>query len=364
MVADALIVVSYLSIPAVLMLLTMRRPDLVPRDAAWLFSAFIIACGASHAMGVWTMWVPDYGAQALVKAATAALSLVTAVALWPMAPRVLATPSIASYEAKTAALEREMALARERDAQIVALNGELSEALEAERRLSSLQRQFVSMVSHEFRTPLAVIDGRARQIGRCAGREGRDVDEARAREIAGAVKRLVDLMESVLHSARMEEGAIAFSPCATDLAQIVDEECRAVAGLRPQRRLVIDAASAAPLVGDPVLIRQIVSNLLSNAVKYSDDGSTVTVTVRAEGDEAVVSVADEGVGIPQDEIDRLFTRFFRASTSAGRPGSGIGLNLLRHFVQMHGGRIEVESAVGVGSTFTVRLPVGGVAAAA
>lgn len=355
-VSDAAIALSYLSIPMVLIVLTLRRPDLMPRHIVVLFSAFILACGATHLMGIWTMWTPDYGAQGAVKAMTAGVSVVTAAALWPLAPKVLRTPSIASYEAKTAALEKVVAEARERDAQIVRLNAELTESLDAERQLNCIQREFVAMVSHEFRTPLAIIDGRARQISRAAGREARGQEAERADEIRAAVCRIVDLMESVLQSARMEAGKIEFKPQPTDLADIVREECRATAELARDRSVLTHVQQSIPIDGDPVLIRQIVSNLLSNAVKYSDAGSTVTVRAKLEGDAAVVSVSDEGVGIPPDELERLFTRFFRASTSEGRPGSGIGLHLLRHFVDMHDGGVDVVSEVGVGTTFTVTLP--------
>ncbi|SEA93217.1 Signal transduction histidine kinase [Rubrimonas cliftonensis] len=355
-VSDAAIALSYMSIPLVLIALTLRRPDLIPRRIALLFSAFILACSATHLMGVWTMWVPDYGVEGMVKAGTAVVSVATAAALWPLAPQVLRTPSIASFECKTAALEREIALATERDAQILRLNAELTERLDAERRLNRLQREFVAMVSHEFRTPLAIIDGRARQISRAAGREAREAEAEKADEIRAAVRRIVQLMESVLQSERMEAGKIEFNPQPTDLADIVREQCRASADLARERTVLTHLQPSIAMTGDPVLIRQIVSNLLSNAVKYSDAGSTVTVRAMLEGDEAVVSVSDEGVGIPPDEVELLFTRFFRASTSEGRPGSGIGLHLLRHFVDMHDGRVEVGSEVGVGTTFTVRLP--------
>ena len=111
------------------------------------------------------------------------------------------------------------------------------------------------------------------------------------------------------------------------------------------------------ITADGKLLRQVVSNLLSNAIKYSPDRKRVWVTGHLdEHNDIVLSVRDEGVGIPSAELDKLFKRFFRASTSTGIAGSGIGLNLVQHMVELHGGRIDVESTEGVGSTFTVRLP--------
>jgi signal transduction histidine kinase len=238
-----------------------------------------------------------------------------------------------------------------------------TERLEAERGVARLQRQFVSMVSHEFRTPLAIIDGRARQVERRAARDlppdATGYFAERGGDIRRAVARLVELIESVLAASRLEEGAIDYRPRSCALNALVADLVDLSAELNPTRdvRADLDPACAAA-VCDPVLIRQIVSNLLSNAAKYSDDGAVLIAATRRDPatGEIRIAVSDTGLGIPEDELDRLFTRFFRASTAAGRPGSGIGLHLVAHFVALHGGRVEARSAVGVGSTFTAIIP--------
>jgi signal transduction histidine kinase len=349
--ADGLIALSYITIPAALVILTRRRPDLLPRSVAYLFSAFILACGATHLLGIWTMWVPQYGLEGAVKAVTAIVSVATAVALWPLLPRIMAAPSVADYERKNAEITR--------------LNGELSAALEAEKALNAMQRQFVAMVNHEMRTPLAVIDGRARQIARRAGTAEADDLASRSDEIRGAVTRLTDLMESVLQSARFEEGRIDFAPQGLDLSALVRDAVRSARIAYADRRFVESVDEGVETeAGDAVLLRQVVANLLSNAAKYSDPGAAVRIRLSCGHGEATLCVRDEGVGVPADELERIFDRFFRASTAAGRPGTGIGLHLVRHFVELHGGRVSVDSAVGRGSTFTVRLPLRGARASA
>jgi signal transduction histidine kinase len=342
--ADGLIALSYVTIPIALIVLTRRRPDLLPRPVAYLFSAFILACGATHLLGVWTMWVPHYGLEGAVKAVTAVVSLVTAVALWPLLPRIMAAPSVGDYERKNAEITR--------------LNAELSAALEAEKALNAMQRQFVAMVNHEMRTPLAVIDGRARQIARRAGTAEADDIASRSGEIRGAVTRLTDLIESVLQSARFEEGRIDFNPVDLDLSALVRDCVRSAQTAYADRRFMesIDEGVATE-AGDATLLRQVVANLLSNAAKYSDIGTAIHLRLSSADGEATLCVRDEGVGVPPDELERIFDRFFRASTAAGRPGTGIGLHLVRHFVELHGGRVSVDSAVGRGSTFTIRLPL-------
>jgi signal transduction histidine kinase len=253
--------------------------------------------------------------------------------------------------------------ARDRAVASAAEAAAATERLEAERGVARLQRQFVSMVSHEFRTPLAIIDGRARQVERRAARdlppEPAGYFAERGADIRRAVARLVELIESVLAASRLEEGAIDYRPRPCALNALVTELVDLSAEMNPMRdvRADLDPACDAA-VCDPVLIRQIVSNLLSNAAKYSDDGAVLTAATRRDPvtGEVCIAVSDTGIGIPKDELDRLFTRFFRASTAAGRPGSGIGLHLVAHFVALHGGRVEARSAVGVGSTFTAIIP--------
>lgn len=235
---------------------------------------------------------------------------------------------------------------------------EIEIALEKERELSSLQRQFVSMVSHEFRTPLAIIDAQAQRLKRRRARITEDKVDELVGKIRSAVSRLTDLMESILSSSRLEDGRIhyEFAPC--DIATLLREICGSYRELARKHRIVDDVDGLpSTITADEKLLRQVFSNLLSNAVKYSSEGTTVSLEARSsDTNEIIITVRDQGVGIPEAEVEKLFQRFFRASTSAGIPGTGIGLHLVKQFIEMHGGKINVESEKGVGSTFTVILP--------
>ena len=243
--------------------------------------------------------------------------------------------------------------------QKVAQQRDLEAALAKEREINGLQRQFVSMVSHEFRTPLAIIDGSAQRLVRRLDTLTPERAGEALHKIRRSVARLTELMESVLNAARLEEGRIVYAPEPCNLIDIIREICDSYSEVYPDHAIEMDVDSLpAQVVADPKLIRQVISNLTSNAVKYSSAGTTIRIRGRedtASGD-AVVSVQDEGVGIPEAEIDQLCSRFFRASTSTGIAGSGIGLHLVQHFIAMHGGRMDVASTEGEGSTFTVRLP--------
>lgn len=235
---------------------------------------------------------------------------------------------------------------------------QLKSSLDKERELNGLQRQFVSMVSHEFRTPLAIIDGIAQRIQRRIDRLKPDDIKGTQQKVRIAVTRLTELMESVLSAARLEEGRIAFEPAACFLADLVTEIHGSYSDLNADRHIMLDVDRLPNhITADSKLLRQVISNLLSNAIKYSPDGTRIWIGGQLnERNELVIAVRDEGVGIPEPELAKLFDRFFRASTSTGIAGTGIGLSLVQHFVELHGGRIEVESVVGAGSTFSIHLP--------
>jgi signal transduction histidine kinase len=236
---------------------------------------------------------------------------------------------------------------------------QLQISLDKERELNGLQRQFVSMVSHEFRTPLAIIDGNAQRLLRKRDAVPADLLHQGLSKIRLSVRRLTELMESVLNAARLEEGRIKFEPGECDLAGVVREVCSNHAEISSRHQIIVDAVELPQrIIGDEKLLRQVISNLVSNAVKYSPVGGHVWVTGgTTEAGEVVIAVRDEGVGIPPDEQQRLFERFYRASTSIGIAGSGIGLHLAQHLAALHEGKIEFDSVESQGTTFRLRLPV-------
>lgn len=232
----------------------------------------------------------------------------------------------------------------------------LEQSLEKEKELNAQQRRFVSLVSHEFRTPLAIIDGQAQRLIRRGDTATVDQRAGALEKIRSAVTRLTGLMESVLSSASLEAGSIAFNPQPMDLKSLVRRACESQQEISRHRiKLDLDALPER-FYGDPKLLNQVLANLLSNAVKYSPNSDHVDVSGRSTDEGFEVAVRDYGVGIPEIELPQLCQRFFRASTSTGIQGTGIGLNLVKALVEMHDGAIEVTSVEGEGSTFIVKLP--------
>lgn len=236
----------------------------------------------------------------------------------------------------------------------------LEEALRRECELTDLQRQFVSMVSHEFRTPLAIISGTVQRLGRRFEQMSKDKTQHSFERIERAVKQLVHLMESTLSASRLEAGSIAITVQTCDIHSLLKDVCNDQQDLTKHHTISADLDSLPPSIrGDEALLRQVFSNLLSNAVKYSPDGGYVWVQGKLDGERVVIAIRDQGVGIPESELPRLFERYFRASTSTGIPGTGIGLNFVRHLVEMHHGKIDVATKAHEGSVFTVSLPIDG-----
>lgn len=237
---------------------------------------------------------------------------------------------------------------------------ELKDALAKEKELNEQQRHFISVASHEFRTPMTVIDGSVQRIMRRKDIITPGELEERVQKIRGAVKTMTTLMESTLSAARLDTGKASIDVVPCNLKGIIDETAARQQEVASSHTIQLDISDLPDrIMGDATALEQVFTNLLSNAVKYSPSQPEILVSGRQDGDDVVLSVSDRGLGIDEHELPQMFSRFFRASTASGIPGTGIGLNLVKTLVELHGGSIVVVSIKGEGSTFTVRLPVAG-----
>jgi signal transduction histidine kinase len=235
---------------------------------------------------------------------------------------------------------------------------ELRRLLDQERHINELQRQFVTMTSHEFRTPLAIIDGAAQRLQRRRYAVTGEFVEEKAGQIRGAVSRMVDLMESFLSAGRIEHGNMTYEYRPCSLREVVERCVARQQSIAPTHRFHLELNDLPPVVvADTAAMEQVFTNLISNAVKYAPVAPDIYITGSSEADTACVTVTDTGVGIDADDLPKMFQRYFRARSSTGIAGTGIGLNLVKQIVEAHKGDISLESRKGQGSTFTVTLPV-------
>jgi signal transduction histidine kinase len=236
----------------------------------------------------------------------------------------------------------------------------LEEQLAQEQRLVLLQRNFVSMASHEFRTPLTIIDGHARRLDKMKDTLVPAEIGERAGKIRSAVVRMTHLIDNLLNSSRLVDGTagLYFHPMEMDAAALLQEVCQLHREMVPSARIA-ERVGVAPMrmTGDPKLLFQVFSNILANAVKYSPDGGDIDVEADIVANEVVVTVADHGIGIPVGDLDRLFERYHRGGNVSGIVGTGVGLYLVKMVVDLHGGDVEVKSTEGDGACFTIRLPI-------
>lgn len=234
---------------------------------------------------------------------------------------------------------------------------DLEESLERETRLRELYKGFVSMVSHQFRTPLSIVDSSAQRMIR----RGKDMSEEEIRERAGkirmAILRLTRLVSSTLNATKLDAGEIDFTVRRCDLGKLIVEACERQKETTPNRHFSIELDRLPDWVScDPLLIEQVVANLISNAVKYSPPPEPIDIGADVDERWIEIKVSDRGVGFSEDERDNLFDRFFRAKTAVGVEGTGIGLHVARTIARMHGGDVAAFQREGGGSTFVLRIP--------
>jgi PAS domain S-box-containing protein len=227
------------------------------------------------------------------------------------------------------------------------------------RSLEKAKTAFVSDVSHELRTPLTTIQSAVGLLERA--RERLDPLEHRALELAdGELRRIRGMVEELLTLAQLDAWQYQLEVGPTDLSRIVQTAIESVEAKAERFGIEINFADAAEhrCVCDAQKLYQVFLNLLDNAIKYSDPGARVDVGIREDVSYLTVEVRDTGVGIPPEDLGQLFERFYRVDKDRSRAtgGSGLGLAISRQIVEMHGGDISVESEVGAGSTFRVRLP--------
>jgi signal transduction histidine kinase len=240
----------------------------------------------------------------------------------------------------------------------------LEETLEKERRMTAQQRNFVTMTSHEFRTPLTVIDAQAQRLIKLKDRLAPGDLLERASRIRSAVTRLTGIMDSLLGDSRLLDGQAVYHPGEFHPATLLHEACQLHRETTRGANIREEFAELPPIMrGDPKLLFALFSNLISNAVKYSAAGRPVEVIAQMDRSGGLlVRVRDHGIGIPDQDRAHLFERYFRGMNAVGVTGSGVGLHLVAMVLELHGGTIEVESRAGEGSTFIVNLPAGAAAA--
>jgi len=234
----------------------------------------------------------------------------------------------------------------------------LRQGIEKEKELGQLKSKFISVASHEFRTPLSTIMATSESLLSYRDRMTQSQQDERIIKIKDQVGNLNKIIDEVLHLSKLQTREKELKPEPFNLSLLIHEaieESRIYSG----REVAISFHSSPPNIEvtlDMTSVKRIIDNLISNAIKYSPPGKKMMVGIKESGEHVILTVQDHGMGIPPNELNLLFTPFFRASNVVNIDGTGLGLSIVKESVERHGGKVSVNSVVGEGTLFTVILP--------
>lgn len=399
-ISDGVISLSYYSIPLTLFYFVRQRRDLPFSWIFLLFGVFIVSCGTTHILEIWTLWHPTYWLSGSVKAITAIASLFTALQLIPLVPQALALPSPAQLEQTNQELQTQIQQrqkieadlrqsqnqleqrVQERTAELLKINlqlqQEVHDRIQAERDRERLLKQeqaaresaeqanrikdeFLAVLSHELRTPLNPILGWLNLLQR--GQLSATQTVHAFNTIERNAKLQAQLIDDLLDISRILQGKLHLAIAPVDLKQVITAALETVRLAAEAKALHVETAIApekGSVQGDAGRLQQVVWNLLSNAIKFTPTGGRITIALEYRQGNAQIQVTDTGVGIAPHFLPYVFEHFRQADGATTRKfgGLGLGLAIVRQIVELHGGIVTAESqGEGQGSRFTVQIPL-------
>jgi PAS domain S-box-containing protein len=235
---------------------------------------------------------------------------------------------------------------------------ELKVALEKEKELNVLKSRFVSMASHEFRTPLSTILSSATLVSRYEQNDQADKRAKHIERIKKAVENMTGILNDFLSLSKLEEGKTNLQKVKINISDICEETLDSIQIIKKKDQQIIyfHKSATESIVTDKNILKNILFNLLSNAIKYSDEGSKIECHIESDANYTIFTVKDEGIGIPEAEQKFMYERFYRASNAENIQGTGLGLNIVKSYLDLLKGDIDFESIQGIGTTFKVRIP--------
>ncbi len=379
-ISDALITLSYMTIPIALIVLVQKRDDLKFNYMFRLFAVFIFACGATHLVNIWNVWHGAYWLSGFVKAITAVASVGTAIMVWPLLPKALALPGTAQLQALNLRLRNEADSNLEQKREVERLSSQLSEVLEERtRELDELKlvkreleqkneelaqsndalQQFARVASHDLKEPLRTIASFGQLIQRDAKDRMNDNDKEGLNYMVDAANRMRNLVDDVRNYTALSQESE--EPRQVDLTDLADRILKDLSKQTAEHGVQIQQQTLPLVQGLPFQLSQLMQNLLSNAIKFSRDSEPPVVEIGPliddRGQEHGFYVRDNGIGIAEKDRERIFGVFERVNARDEFEGTGIGLAICKRIIDTHHGRIEVLGDAGEGTEFRVWLPM-------
>jgi len=235
---------------------------------------------------------------------------------------------------------------------------ELSEALDKERQLNEIKSRFVSMASHEFRTPLSTVLSSASLLSKYTDANDQLKRDKHIQRIKNSVNHLNDILEDFLSLGKLNEGKVEKNTDKVNLKAILADTIEEMKGIfKMGQRLELFCNGDCIAYTDKKLFKNILINLIGNAIKFSDEYKLISVKGKSSGDKAIISVTDEGIGISEEDQKHLFSSFFRGANANNIQGTGMGLHIVKRYVDLLGGQIQIQSLLNKGTTVTFAIPV-------
>lgn len=234
---------------------------------------------------------------------------------------------------------------------------ELNEALDKERQLNEIKSRFVSMASHEFRTPLSTVLSSASLLSKYTTTETQPKRDRHIGKIKDSVKHLNDILEDFLSLGKLDEGRVDVTFTSIKLPAYINELTDEMEGfLKPGQVINYQHTGKEEIYSDPKLLKNILINLITNAIKFSEENKSVIIKTNTDENKTIIVVKDSGMGISPEDQKHLFSSFFRGKNALNIQGTGLGLHIVNRYLKLLGGHIHLHSELHVGTTITIQLP--------
>jgi signal transduction histidine kinase len=358
--SDSLIALSYYLIPLVLIYFVRKRTDLPFNWIFVMFGIFILACGTTHIMEVWTLWHGVYRLSGVIKAFTAVVSATTAVMLVKLIPQALALPSPTQLRTVNLKLENEITERLRIEEALQHEGVRLERALESALDASRLKSAFLANTSHEIRAPLQVVIGSIELIGDHLAEQNDESQKDHTEGAERACVRLLRTIDNILDISKIEAGAFNLVPTQLEIGPWLERLLADFRFIAERKGIALTCTIDEPnarVVFDEYCLTQALTNLLDNAIKFTEKGEVVCRLYRAADRRLCLDIRDSGIGISEEYLPHLFEPFSQEQSGSTRrfQGTGLGLSLTRQYLGLNGAEASVESEKGKGTTFTIHF---------
>lgn len=359
LIGDGLTVLAYFLIPAMLIYFVRVRKDLRYRTIFYLFGAFIISCGTTHLISVYTIWEPIYRLESLVKLLTGIISMSTTAYMLILLPKAKRIPTVEQLEAVNHELAEEVISHRTTMQELQASQVELQRRLSELKALNDELEGFIYSVSHDLRAPIRHVNSHALQLEEALASDEPEAPEAvqmYLNDIKYTAKRMGGMMDELLNFSRGRNQPLTMERI--DLDDVVKSAQAEALFALPKHDIEWHITELPTIQGDYNMIHRVFENLLSNAIKFTGKAETprIDISVEEKPQTFEVSVRDNGAGFNMKYKEKLFGLFQRLHKQSDYPGYGVGLANVKRIIERHGGAIEGRGERGKGAEFILTFP--------